>query len=379
MRFDARPLARLYARSVPPAEDYDRSIAVGIVSVPACGADEGRLVLAASSVRGSTGAAGLRRISWVNFYQFSSLISEHGLYLMPSDIEDGAIETAFLCDVASGRVDGTDSACGHVLSTKSFHDHNSVATADVRSSNMRPMLANASLPSAEFGNAAISLGVAFRPPLAATGDALRLADAPTDNINRERQCVSRTVRKHQWDSHTTVDTDHAGNFLSVIGHLAANADLPSECSTSDSGFSDIATQRSCVAKFNPTNLRQLHTRPATIDLLNAYRAPNERESVVYALPFELRIAAETLPRSAKRFVQSLKNALLRLLRNGANKVHLGAELRQLTCLRHVIEIVSGLGLEIAPMVQTLVQCEVPHQSTNARKLVEQNDLFGSRA
>jgi len=378
-RFIARPTARLHARSVPPVEDHGRCIAVRVVSVPARGAAEARLVLSTSAVHGSTRAAGLRGIAGIDLDQFPRLVGEHGLDLVPPDIEDSSVETAFLRDVAARGLDGSRRARRHVLGAQTLDDDGSVSAANIRCRGVRPMLADAGLPCLELGDAAIGLGVADGAALASTDDALSLADSHADQIDRRWQAVACAIGQHQRDGHAAINSDIAGNYGNVVSQLAADAELPAECGADDRGLSDATLQRPRVAELHPADFWQADARPAAIELFDADLAAGERKGIVDALALELRIPTKTFPCPAKRFVQRLQSPLLWRDVNGADKIDLGAEICQLPGLRHVIEIVAGRGLKVAPVVQTLIKREVPHQATNARELIEQNSLFDSRA
>jgi hypothetical protein len=376
-RFVARPLARLHARSVPPVQDYDRRIAVGIVSVPARGADEGRLVLAAPTVRGSTGAAGLRRVGRIDLDQASGLVSEHDIDLVPTYIEDGTIETALLRDIAAGRGDGSSHAGCHVLCTQPLDDHRAMPTADISRRGVCPMLADARLARPEFSNAAIGFGVARRAAFAATGNALSFADTLVQDINASRQGVARSVRQHHRHGYAAINAYGTGNGRAIFGQLAADTDLPFQSGARNCHLDDIAPNWPCVAELHPADLGKADARPAAVDLLHTDLASVERKGVAHALALELRIAALALPRPAECFVQRLQRALLRLLRYRAHEIHFGAKFRKLSRLRHVVEIVAGRSLKIAPVIEPLIQREVPHQTTDTSKLLEQDSLFGS--
>lgn len=372
-------MARLHARGVPTLKDNNRCITVGVVSVPAGGTDERRLVFAAFTVRSATGAAGLRGIGRIDLDQVSGLVGEHGFDLMPTNVENGAIESTLLRDVASWCLDSSRRASGHVLCAQAFNNYCAVATADFRGGGMRPILADTSLTGFQLGYAALRLGVANGAAFAAAGDALGFADSAVNGGDAGRKRVACAIGQHNRNADAAIYSDTSGRTRRVSSVLAAEADLPAKGGFGNSSFGNVAAQRTCVTEFNPANLWELHPRPASVNLVDQYSASGEREGIVDALALKLRIAALATPRANERPIEGLQSTLLRLLRSKAHKVNFSAQLRQLARLSNVIEIITCASLKVAPVVKSLFQRKVPNQTANSSELIEQYSLFICRA
>ena len=96
-------------------KNIEGSIVIGIGMEVACRADEGRLVLAASTVHGSTARTRLRGKSRVYLHDTMSLVEEHRFDLIPAHVENGAVESALLCDVPAGVLHSSGSTGGHAF------------------------------------------------------------------------------------------------------------------------------------------------------------------------------------------------------------------------------------------------------------------------
>ena len=185
---------------------YNRGIAISIIPVPARGTDEFRLVLAASTVHGPAGRAGLGRIGRINLRETCGLVSQHGLDLAPSGVQDGAVEPALLGDTAPRGLEGPARGSRHVLGAQPFDHNSAIAPGDVGGDFVRPVLAGARLPGPEGRDAPLRLRPPFRSTPSARGSALCLACRALVTLDFGRETVRCAVRKHQRHGHTTVDS-----------------------------------------------------------------------------------------------------------------------------------------------------------------------------
>lgn len=127
-------------------KNIDCSVLVGIGTEAACCADEGRLVLAASTVHGSAARTPLRGKARVHFHDTMRLVEEHRFNLVPAHVENSTVEPALLCDVAAGFLHGSGGAGGHVSGAQPLNNRSAMVPADGGCSLVRPVLADTGGP-----------------------------------------------------------------------------------------------------------------------------------------------------------------------------------------------------------------------------------------
>ncbi|GCD54215.1 hypothetical protein NBRC3188_2912 [Acetobacter pasteurianus NBRC 3188] len=352
-------------------KDIEGGIVIGIGVEAACRADEGRLVLAASTVHGSTARTRLRCKARVYLHDTMGFVEKQRFDLVPAHVENGAVESALLCDVSSGFLHGSGGTGGHVSGTQSLDNRSSVVPADVGCRFVRPVLADTSGLCLECCNALASKGVTVRTPLATRENALCLTRPSLDDFKPLRQHVSRAIGEHERHGHATINADCTlGRKVSDVTVLATDTDLPSEGREADGRFRQFARQVPRHAELDPAYLRQTDTTPSVVQALNGYLTSVEGEGIVHAFLLRFRIAAKTLEEAAISIVQRLKRVLLAGLTNGADKVCLAAERRQFSRLRHVVQVVAGSGLIVPPVFAALLKSKIPHKTADARELKE---------
>ena len=350
-------------------------MAVGVVPVPARSADEDRLVLAALAVHGPTGRAGLRRVGRIDPNDPSNLVSQHRLDLVPANAENRTVEPALLRHVATRCSEAPARRSRHVLGAQSLYHDTAVAPGDVSGGLMRPVLADACLPSLEGRGTALRLYPSPGAALAARDSALRPSDSALVALNVERQPVGRAVRQHQRHGNPTNDAYAKAVVGRVAVKQAADADLPSERGARHGRLADRALDGTRQTEAHPSDFRQAHAAPAAIDLLGRDLPARKGKGIVCTFLLRLWIAAETSPRAAVSLVQCFKRALLRCDVNRAHEVKLGAQRGQFACLRDVVQIISRFRLVASPVVATLFKSEVPNQAAHACKLRHRRRLF----
>ena len=378
-RFIGPTTGRLHARSVPPVENVDRRISVGVVSVPARGTDEGRLVLAASAIHGPAGRAGLRRVGRVNLNKTGDLVGKHRFDLVPSDVQDCAVQAALLSDISTWSVNCSFSGAGHVLGAQPF-DHNAAVTGrNVAGSDVRPMLPGSGLPGLDSGNAALCLRPTNGTAFAAGCDTLRLPGGTLMPGNLCRKFVGGAIREHKRDGDATVNPNGDAVVCGFGVNQAANADLPAENGSGDGCFTDTSFYgtRQSVAK--PSDLWQPNPAPTAVNLFNSDLSAGKREGVMHTLLLRLRVSAKPLPRTAVCFVKSLQGALLGRDVHSPDKVKLGSQGGQFARLCDIVEIVARVFLVAPPMVVALLKGKVPDQTAHTSELRHQRHLIGSWA
>ncbi len=375
-RFIGPTTGSLHARSVPPVENVDRRVSVGVVSVPARGADEGRLVLAASAIHGPAGRAGLRRVARVNLDETGDLVGKHRFDLMPADVQDCAVQAALLCNVPAGGVNRSFSGAGHVLGAQPF-DHNTAVTGgNVAGNDVRPMLSGSGLPGLDGGNAALCLRPTNGTALAAGCDTLRLPGGSLMPGNLCRELVGGAIREHKRDGDATVNPNGDAVVCGLGVNQAADADLPSENGSGNGCLADASFDRARQSEANPSDFWQPDPAPTAVDLLNPDLSAGKREGVMHTLFLRLRVSAKPFPRAAVCFVKRLQRALLGRDVHSPNKVELGSQCCQFASLRDVVEIVAGVFLIAPPMVAALFNGKVPDQPAHTSEPRHHRRLIG---
>ncbi len=372
-RFTGTRMGSLHARSVPPVENNDRGIAISIVSMPASGADKGRLVLAALAVHGPTGRAGLRRVGRIHLHEPRRLVGKHRLDLVPTYIQDGAVKSALLCDADKGG------ASGHVLGAQPLDNDRAILASDGRRGLMRPVFAGTGLPCLDGGRAADRFKPALRSSLAPRHYPLCRAVPALQHRELSGQSIGGPVRKHQRDSDATIDPDRAARVSDIGIDFAPYADLPPERCARDNGLADMANDRPRHAELDPSDLGEFYPPPSPADFLDSKIPTMEAEGVIYAFPLRSGVSGLPLPCAPEGFVQVLQGTLLCRLTDIADKVELSPQERQFPRLRNIVEIVARRCLVAPPVVAALLKGKVPYQTAHARKLSEKRGLFRRRA
>jgi len=355
------------------------SIVIGIVSETAGSTDEGRLVFTAQAVKVSAGRAGLRRVGGIDFHDPKCFVEKHRFDLVPSDVEDSAIETAFLSNVLAGLLNR--SACGfcHVLCTEALDNDRAVTPGNLCGRLVRPMLADAGLSGLEGGNPTKGLGVPHRAALTPTGNALGFADAPFQQSDSVWKPVCRSIGKHQRDSNASIYADCAANVLNVSINLAPDGNLPTESGSANGDLGHPAFEIAGHAELDPTDLRQPNATPAMVYALNQDFTPIEGKGIIDALLLWLGKSSKALECTPVGIVQRLQSVLLSRLAAIADKVYFGPKCRQFPRLSDVIQIVASPSLVVPPVIATLFKRKVPYQPTNTRDMTKLFSLTRRRS
>lgn len=366
------PTAYLSARSVPPIKDHGRGIAVGVVSVPACRANEERLALSAPFVDCPAGRAGLRTISRINFRKGCAFVGEHRLNLMPADIEDGPIKASLLGDTFEFGLGG------HVLGTQTLNDDMAVPTTYVSCCFVRPMFASARLPGFQNGNATSGFSVTLRTPFLAGELFAGAFIALLDRLDVVWQRVACAVAEHQGNGNATVNADSESVVGGFSVDLAAKADLPAKGRQNNGRFGDRSAKFPMPAKLDPAELGQTDTRPAFVDVLDLNFTPNMAERFMLTFSFPFGKAAPAREKTAERYVEIFERSLLGSLTDGANPIEFLAKSGKLSALSNVIKVVAGSGLVISPVINALLKRYIPNCATNRRDLKHLSRLLIGR-
>lgn len=352
-------------------KNIDCSVVIGIGAEAASGADEGRLVLAASTVHGSAARTLLRGKSGIDLHETICFVRQHRLDLVPPHIENGTVQATLLSDVLAGVLHSPRRGFRHVLGLQSLDNDRAELPADGRGRLMRPMLTDTGLLGSDSGNSLISLSATSGTALASAGNSLGFACLPIQDGKRFGQHIRRAVGEHQWDSHTPVDADLAvySEVLNVAV-LTPDTDLPAEGRETNGCFRYLAGQVVRHAEPHPSDFRKAYTAPTAVQSLDRYLAAIEGEGIVLAFLLRLRVSANALKETAVSVVQRLKHILLAGLADCADKVYLAAKGGQLSTLRNEVQVVSRPRLIVPPVVAALLKSKIPHKSAYARKLEE---------
>ena len=351
-------------------KNVQSSVMVGIGSEAARGTDEGRLVLAASTVHGSTCRTGLRRMARVNLHDTMRLVKQHRLDLVPTHVKNGAVEATLLSDIPAWRFNSPGDRCRHIFDLKAFDNNSSELAADVSCHLVRPMLADTGLFSLNRSNPTNDFRPAARATFAAAGDALSLSRLALKSFDSIRHGIHRAVRKHQRNRNATVDTDFAARVGSIFVNLAPNGDMPAKRRQADGCFSHLPTHVAGHAELDPADLREPNAAPSVIQSLDEELPTIEREGVVLAFFLGLRKTAKAIEGAAVSIIKRLQDVLLRRLADLADEIDLSAQPSKLSRLRHVIEVVTSTRLEVSPMATPLLKREVPYQTADPGELEE---------
>ena len=367
------PAAYLSARSVPPVKDNDRSIAIGVVSMPACRTDKRRLALAASAVDCPAGRAGLRTISRVDLCEGCAFVGEHRLDLMPADIEDGSVQPAFLSDTFEAATSS------HVFGSQAFDDDVAVPGSDVSCCFVRPIFASAGLSGFQDGDTAAGFCVASRSPLLSrelfAGQPVALLQSP-DIVWQRVACA---IAEHHRYGNASIDADDLAIVDDLGICLTAKADLPTKRRQDNGSLCNRSLNVTVPTKLDPTYLGQANTRPALVDPIDLNFAPNVTKCFVDAFLFPPWKSTLSRKETAERRIKILKRALLSGLTNSANPIELRPKRSQLFGLRNVVQIVAGAGLVVPPVIDALLKRSIPNRAAYRRDLKHLLRLLFGRA
>lgn len=131
-RFIGPITGSLHARSVPPVENVDSRIPIGVVDMPARGTHKGCLVLAAPFVYGSTDRACLGTKSGINLNQVSAFIGKHLFNLEPPNIQDDPVKSAFLSNVLTWGFNRSLRTLCHILGSKALDNNSPILSGNAQ-------------------------------------------------------------------------------------------------------------------------------------------------------------------------------------------------------------------------------------------------------
>lgn len=377
------PFLHAHRRRVP-AQDVDRSVVVGMGAEAAMATDEARLVFAAFSVYASAFRTGLRGVSGIDLAKvspaFFELVGEDGLEAEPALIEDRTVEPGLLPDHAAGVFDGPARGSRHVFDAEVFEDHRAEASREIERRLVRPILADAGAAGRKFRGASQRLCATGGTTLASRGDALCGALTAFDGFERARDGHARARGERQCvcDAAINADarTDVGGRDML---DLAGEAHMPAERVEREGRVFERPAHGPRVAKFHPADFRQTHGGPFAAQPLHLDLSALKTEAVVDVLAPGRWIAGDALEEIGEGFVEIAQRLLLTGLRNGGDPVELTAKGGQFAGLRHVIETLAGLALELPPPLAALLKREIVDEAADAGELPEQDFLLRRRS
>lgn len=356
-------------RSAPTVEKILSRVQVGVLSMSAGGTDKGRLVLAASAVHCAAARAGLRGIGWVNFLETRGFVSQHRFNLIPADIQNGAVQPTLLGNAFQLG------PFGHVLGSQTLDNDTATAAGDVSRDAMRPVFADTRLLGLHLGRALDSLAVTVRSPLTAGRDALKVFVLLVQSRNAFGQRVAGAITEHQRNGDATVNADSATYVFDVTVDQTPDADLPSKVGAGHGCFTNAAINRTGAAELDPTDLGQLDAGPFGVQLLNADIAPHEAESVTDTGFLELWKTTLASEEPTESRIQIFHGALLTFLADRLDEIKIGAQVFKLTGLGHIVQVVTSRPLIFPPVIDALIQTDVPDKAAHASKFQHRLMLF----
>lgn len=385
-RFNGPATGTLHAqqRGAPPPKYLNRSVRIGVFTVPAGDARKHRLALAGSGVDGTAGRAGLRTVGcWNSDYlsaAFLHFVAENGRELVPSGVQDRTVKARFLSDVAAGRPHAAGSRSSHVSGLKVFQHDYAEPLGNVDGSAMVEVTPDARLPSLETRDTGLSFAPPVRTALAPSNDPLCLALLGFNLVQARRHAHHLASRESKRRSHTPINTycinARCGSFMLK---LASERDMPSEGVKANCGVLERAAHRPRISELHPTDLRQPHSGPLIVQRANGDLAPLEPEAIVDALATRRRVGRSTTEERNISFVQVTQGLLKAGSLYGRNPRKLATYFGNLRRLRSEGYAFTCRSLIVTPPIAPLLQRDIVNMPACSGELPEQEILFRLRS
>ena len=364
-------------------KDVAGGIYIGICLMPAMPTVESRLVLATCFVDSATLVAGLTGVGRIYFAQlpatFGELVGKEGFELMPSVVQNGAVQPRLLPNVPARRVNRSCRTRGHVLGLQRLQHHHAMRRSNLGGALMVPVQPGAG----HFGFRAcqsLAGGIAAVRSTLTPGKRLGLlARAPIQDIQPFFGYIQEpAVRQRDSVRHASVYTNRRTEVLRrLVLDLDAEDDVPAQGIAGEGDVLDRAGNVTGQPELHFSDLRQLHGSPLGVELAPLAVATAEAEAVVDATFARRGIVGPARKEVAERLIQIPKRLLLRNNGHCGNPVELSPQRSQFTSLRRVTDGTPGICFELAPPVTTLLQSEVIDEAADTSVLAEQGLLFVS--
>ena len=381
-RFDGSAIGALHARHAL-AEDITRGVCIGMVDMAAASADEGRLVLAAPSIDHATFGARLGCVGGVAVDDLAAplgqFVVKDGGERMPALIEDRAIETGLLADVAARFLYRTSSGRGHVADLQLLHRDRAEAPRNIDRDAVMPILADAGDPGADTTYTAELLGASIRSPLTTGKDtlfaSLGLVECDQAGGNAEMLASGQAKRI----GNAAIDPDRRANVGGrFVIDLAREGNEPLIGDKRDGeGFYD-AVNLACGAVLYHPDLGNAARRPFCIDSYEASVAPFKLSGIINPPHARCRVASGAIKKSGIRFIQ-IPDGLLKNYRGRRRKpVNTFPEFREFGALGYPADGAPRCGIKLSPPISALFQTKIVDISCRADELAQCRFLLGRR-
>lgn len=364
-------------RCVPPPFDIHRSIDVGVVGMATRDASEARLALAAPCINNTARGAGLAREPSRDSHDltapFLHLVGQDRCELVPTCVQDHAVETSFLAHVPTGLGDGAARRGSHLTCLQIFENSHAAASRYVESGPVVEVSPNASLSGLEPGDTSLCSLPTLRPSLATGHDPLCFPLGRFDQPKTPRQCQHFAGREGERCHYTPIDADNPRTRRGRLAfNLAREGDVPAGGIKADGRILQSTPHRSSVSKLYPAYFRQANGGPLRVQAscfdLTAWKA----EGVIDASLSWARIACPSREEALERPVQVAKCLLLAGNVYGSDPIEFASQPSKVCGLQDIANAVLS-----APS-RSLLKCEIVDKTAHARELLEQVFLLGQR-
>lgn len=355
---------------------FESRVRVGMGFVPTVDAREDRLALAARAIHDTAGLTGLRGVRGGDVNQPApcgfEFVIEQALEDAPPLGQNGAVQAGFL-----PRSDTAPSA-GHLSDLQVFDCYDAKSLGDVGTGDVKVMGADTSDLRRDLAQFRTLPRVSPRSPSAASQDPLDPA-FPTVNRDEAGQLDVLSCREADRVCDTPVNANGwkiVGRQISPLGR-ATEHHLPTTAGSTEGRVSAVSRNCSRGTETNPAKRGEAYLGPLRVQRPHLNITALNAERIVIAKPAEPGIAGAL----EERAIGSVKVAQ-RLFKgrawNGADPIDLlaeGGDLKGLACPPERPPLHS---LEVAPVIATLLQSEIVHQSHDTHPLAERLGLCGRR-
>ncbi|MDT7582545.1 MAG: hypothetical protein QOE32_95 [Pseudonocardiales bacterium] len=358
-------------RHGPSGRNISRRVQVGVARVSAGNAQEKSLTLATLPGDMTADRATLAGKCGVDLLDpTSSLVADTGGEQRPSAVEDRPIQSCLLPHIPARLRPCPASGAGHVRYSQIFEADHIVSAGDVGAGLLYEVLAPVGVACVQTGQPNLRLHPAPRPALTA-----RHRPGRPTNSDRTGRLVHRAIRQGEGDGDTPVDAHHAAiaGTRDRSGHHR-EGDMPSAGGIGGDAIGLEVRQLPSASKSHPPDLRDVHPRPAPVELLHTLcLGPDDPESFVAASLAPPRPTVRSPTPVRHGLVEVPQSLLLHRLAAGRQPAERGTCLGQLLALFNV----TRYPLAVSSITE-LLDCQVPHKPSMPALRLERAHLRACR-
>jgi hypothetical protein len=355
----------------PSGRDVSRRVQVGVARVSADDAGEESLALA--TLRGDmpTNRTALTAEGRGDLLDPTRrLVADTGSEQRPTPAQDRPIQSGLLPHIPARLRPCPASGAGHVRYSQIFEADHIVGTGDVGAGLLHEVLAPVSVACVQTGQPNLRLCPAPRPALTAR-------DRPGRPANSDRTgcLVHQAIRQSEGDGDTPVDTHHAA----IAGTRDRSGrhregDMPATSGVAGDAIRLEVRQLPSASKSDPPDLRDVHPRPAPVELLHTLcLGPDDPDSFVAASLAPPRPPVRSPTPVRHGLAEVPQSLLLHRLAAGRQPAERGTRLGQLLALFNV----TRYPLAVSSITE-LLNCQVPHKPSMPALRLERAHLRARR-